>query len=180
MAESPREHEPLQSDPVVEGNETAAKREVLFAAVLNEVTRWQEIIKDPKVRQAATAAMRTLANIGISFADAVPFAGEVPSWLADLGKFTDRWAQVIGLSTDLTPDVSKEVAVGSEILEAYSGTAFPSHAFETTLQIKADWPRIVEGFKRLKELWSKEQADYRAHQPEIDGAIAEFVNEEAT
>lgn len=180
MAESSREHEPVQSDPVVEGNEAVAKREMLFAAVLNEVTRWQEIIKDPKVRQAATAALRTLANIGISFADAVPVAGEVPSWLADLGKFTDRWARVIGLSTDLTPDVSKQVAVGSEMLEAYSGTAFPSHAIETTLQIKADWPRLVEGLNRFKELWSEERADYHAHQPEIEDAIAEFVNEEAT
>ena len=175
MAESLFEEEstPLSSSP--EGNEALGEqKEVLFAAGVNETSRWQAIARDPKIQEAAMAGVRTIINTGISVADAFPIVGEIPSWAADAGKITDKWARVLGFSTDLTPDVSKAVAIGSEALEAYSGTAAPSHAIETTMQLQKDWPRITEGFGRLHQIWSEEAGDYQENQTEIDGAIAEF------
>src|SRR5687767_11834193 len=115
MPESPAEKEPLEAANGSESNEAIGEQqEVLFAAGVNEMSRWWAIARDPKVQEAALAAGRTLVNAGISVADAFPIVGEIPSWAADAGKVVDKWARTLGFSTDLTPDVSAAVAIGSE------------------------------------------------------------------
>lgn len=181
MTESFPERElPLPESGGEDNEQVRAEQEAtLFAVVIYAMQRWSRAITDPEISVAAKAAVRTLANLGISTMDTVPIAGEGVSWLADIGKFTDSWAQRLGVSTDLTPDVSKRVAVGSEILEAFTASVGPSHMVETALQFKADWPRLRRGFERFLELLQGEQDDYKRH-PEIDTAIDEFVNKEKT
>lgn len=98
---------------------------------------------DDTQREGQWALVRTIINFIIVAADFVPFLGEIPSWLADAGKF-------FGKKTDLTPDVSKTFAVATELIEPFTGTTFPSHIFETLLQLSFDWPRI-------KAVWQTRQ-----------------------
>lgn len=107
-----------------------------------------EMLKDEKVKTALLAAMRTLLNVGISVADAFPGVGEVVSTVADVAKLTPL---------DLSPDVSKFVAWGSEALELFTAGAMPSHAIETTWQFVKDVPRMKAGLERAKEIWQAHQ-----------------------
>ena len=81
----------------------------------------------------------------ITFADMTFLLGEIPSWLADIGK-------LFGKRTDLTPDVSIKIALGSELIEFLTYTIFPSHSIETVLQLRHDVPRIRAAWRRYKEL----------------------------
>jgi hypothetical protein len=47
------------------------------------------ILEDKKAREAFYAFLRTLANLGISVADAFPGIGELPSWAADGVNFSN-------------------------------------------------------------------------------------------
>lgn len=137
--------------------------------VLNHWERIKETWRDENVRDSLKAAGRTVANVGVSIVDMVPGAGDAVSWAADVGKLRQE--------TDLTPDVSKKVAWSSEALEAVTGGAAPSHAIETAVQLKYDVPRMKRGYERLREIWTTENRDYAAHQPEIDQALETFAVE---
>ena len=152
--------EDLELDETEGGNETLGHQ-------LNKVSRVVELYKDPTVRDAAKALLRTVLNVGISIVDAVPGIGDFISWLADAGKISSK--------TDLTPDVSKFAAWGSEALELGSMGFFPSHAVETVLQYRHDHARLAEGWRRVKEILSSEQRDYEQHRPQIDTAINTFL-----
>ncbi|MCC6710867.1 MAG: hypothetical protein IT416_00755 [Candidatus Pacebacteria bacterium] len=108
-----------------------------------------KMLQDEKVRVALLAVTRTVLNIGISVVDVFPGIGEVVSLGADLAKLT---------KFDLTPDVNKGWAWGTEIIELFTGGVFPSHAIETTMQFIKDFPRIKEGAKRAKKIWEAHQA----------------------
>jgi hypothetical protein len=104
-----------------------------------------KMIQDKEVRVALSALARSLLNIGISIVDVVPGIGDVISVGADVAKLTEF---------DLTPDVGKGIAWGSEILEFFTGGAMPSHAIETTIQMVKDVPRIVKGLKKAEKIWN--------------------------
>ncbi len=89
--------------------------------------------KTNKEKEREYAIWRTAINMGIIIFDLfpIPFAGEVVNIAADIGKF-------IGL--DLTPDVSKTVAVSATVTDVIPFV--PSHAIDTLLQLKADWKRL--------------------------------------
>jgi hypothetical protein len=103
-----------------------------------------KMIQDKEVRVAITALTRALLNIGISAIDVIPGIGEVVSGAADVAKLTEF---------DLTPDVGKGIAWGSEIFEIITGGAMPTHVFETTIQIIKDMPKIVKGLKKAEKIW---------------------------
>lgn len=118
--------------------ENASENKMLFS----------EMLKDEKVKEAIAALVRTCLNLGISLVDFIPAIGDAVSWSADLAKMT---------KFDVTPDVSKAVAWGSEGLEALTAGVFPSHAIEGTFQFLKDYPRIKEGIERAKEIWQAHQ-----------------------
>jgi len=132
---------------------------------MNQVERYKKIVDDKQVQEAAKAAARTAINAGIVIADFVPAAGDAVSWTADVMKFSKY---------DLTPDVSKKIAIGSEVLEAFSAGMAPSHAIEGVLQLRKDLPRMREGFAKLKEIWTEEQDDYANNREDIDAAVTIF------
>jgi hypothetical protein len=109
--------------------------------------------EDHEVHEAMIALLRTCINFLLSFIDLIPFAGEAISWLADLAKLIRFFSKRIGWNVpiDLTPDVSLLVAMGTEIPDVLFGTAIPSHLVETVLQLKADWPRIQKGLKKIQQ-----------------------------
>lgn len=92
-------------------------------------------------------------------------AGEALSWMADALKSRKvRWLvnRTIGIDPDLTPDVSRNIAWGSEIAEIVAGV--PTHLLETGMQFKADW-------KRTKKVLESRTSQDRA---EISDASREF------
>lgn len=126
----------------------------------------QEIWQDEEARVALVAAGRLLINLGISLADFIPGFGDVFSWGADLLKWT---------RLDLSPDVSKKIAVGSELSEVLGG-AVPSHFIETFIQLGYDIPRMKKGLKRAQEIWTAHQKAINS--PEVQDAAAVFASEE--
>lgn len=197
------EEEVQPEDQKVEGkepeNEEAKKAKRLLA-----IEKLRVIWKDPVTREAFWAIVRTFVNVGISVADAFPGLTEAFSWGADLIKIVKTIRKkhveakkkqkdsgddaVLNLFSKLdpSPDVGVGIATSTEVLEVFTGTAFPSHIVETTLQLGHDFPRIIEGFKRLKEIMgvetieelrklaNEELEDYQQHQGEIDEAITKF------
>jgi len=121
-----------------------------------------KMVQDEKVRTALVALTRTLLNIGISVVDVIPGIGEVVSIGADLAKLT---------KFDLTPDVSKGIAWGSEILELFTGGTFPTHVIETTFQVIKDIPRIKVGLKKAKEIWSAHRAVVKSEKVQKAAAV---------
>jgi len=166
MNRLPIEHLPLPDFPPPE----------TLARAFSGESRLRLIWEDEEVRRAALAALRTAVNIGISLADVVPALGEFPGWVADAGKVMTAVGRTFGvdLRLDLTPAVSKKVALGSELLEIPTLTVFPPNGIETSLQLKADWPTLQAGFQRAKEIWQNEAIDYAANRAEIDGALEVF------
>ena len=197
------EEEAQPEDQKVEDKEPG-KKEAKKAKRLLDTEKLHLIWADPVTRQAFWAILRTFVNTGISVADAFPGLPEAFSWGADLIKIVKniRKKQVeakkkqkdsgddellnLFSKLDTSPDVGVGIATSTEVLELFTGTAFPSHIFETTLQLKHDFPRIIDGFKRLKEikgvetieelrkLANEELEDHQQHQEEIDEAIARF------
>ncbi|HEU4985166.1 MAG TPA: hypothetical protein VFT58_05950, partial [Nitrososphaera sp.] len=100
----------------------------------------KEILANKDVRAGAKATVRTVINLGITAADFFPGIGEAASWAADAGKF-------VGL--DLTPNVPKWLAVGSELLEFPTAGLAPSHAIETGMQLWHDRKVIRAGWLAL-------------------------------
>lgn len=144
---------------------------------LAETGKWTEVLQAEEVQEALKAVLRALANAGISLADVVPIAGEIPSIGADVGKTVNRLLRVFGVRhnfSDLTPDVPWLAAHGTEGLEIFTGTAAPTHLVETLWQFKADIPRIKEGIRTAKEIRSKGYDSYLANKAEIDDAIDAF------
>jgi len=132
----------------------------------------EEIKSDPDLVEGKEAALRTVSNTAISIADTVPGFGELASWGADLAKVWARYdyekrredavkngedPDEVELSKiDLTPDVSVKIAVLTELLELLTGGLVPSHAIETGLQLKADWPKLKKAAEKLQVEYRKQ------------------------
>lgn len=178
------------------------------AQYLNSGEKLRATLNDPITKEAFFALLRTLINVGISVVDLVPGIGELPSWVADAIKVTkeakkksvlrrskddesksenDFWQKI-----DPTPDVPVWIALGSEATEAVSGSVFPSHAIESSVQlIGYDLARITAGLERLKEIWGEDKGketiknigqqaeyeirDYRQNQMQINQAMQAFA-----
>lgn len=123
-----------------------------------------KMLRDEQVRESLAAVIRTLLNVGVSVIDAIPGIGEVVSLGVDAAKLT---------AFDLTPDVGIGVAWGSEILELFTGGAFPSHIVETSFQFVKDYPRMKEGLNRAKEIWTAHQAAIKTEK--VQNAAAVFA-----
>lgn len=136
----------------------------LFTKNHNGEFLFMTMLKDEKVKESLKAAVRTLANVGITLVDFIPGIGDVVSLGADLLKWT---------KFDITPDVSKEIAVGSEALEPFFGGALPTHAIEGGLQLWKDVPRLKEGMQRAKEIWTAHKN--AVNSPEVTQAAAVFA-----
>lgn len=178
------------------------------AQYLSSGEKLRATLNDPIAKEAFFALIRTLINVGISVVDLVPGIGELPSWVADAIKVSKE-AKKKGIQQrsknekseptnnlwqkiDPTPDVPVWIALGSEATEALSGSVFPSHAIESSVQlIGYDLARITAGLERLKEIWGEnkgeetiknigqqaenELADYRQNQVQINQAIQAFA-----
>jgi len=78
------------------------------------------------------------------------------------------------------------IASGSEAVDLAFGSVIPSHAVETLMQLKHDWPRIKDGLEKIKEIMGtqtleelkiiadKELNDYQENKDEIDQALGTF------
>lgn len=151
--------------------EDESTREVVEAITYTErLNRLLEITKDPEVQKGLEALLRTGVNGGISVADLFPVVGEVASWTADACKLVARQFDIKML--DSSPDVSLNVALGSELLELCTGGIMPSHVIETTLQLRADWPRMKTAYEKIKTIWSKRQQELT--DPDVQAAIDTF------
>lgn len=117
-------------------------------------SRVRRLYDDPVTRKGGEALTRTAINAGIVVADVFPGVGDALSWGADAAKVVGRMFNISAI--DLTPDVSAHWAVWTEVLEFCSGGLFPTHAIESSMQFKADWPRMKEGFKRAREIWQND------------------------
>ena len=141
-------------------------------AETHRVELFKLILSDPELQEGVKAVARTLANAGISAVEwGVPLLGEAGSMGADAAKalaFMVRRLKML----DLTPDVSKKVAIGSELLEPVTLSLFPSHSLETSLQFKADVPRIVSAMKKLSTVMAGRQRELS--QPQVIEAIDTF------
>jgi hypothetical protein len=126
----------------------------------------KNIAADETVREGLKAVFRTLMNSGIAAADTYPIVGDIISWGADAGKVFN--------TTDLTPDVPKSVAWGTELAEPFTGGVLPSHIIETVMQFSHDKPRIIAAWKRCEELLKQEDTDYTTNKTEIDKAADTF------
>jgi len=128
----------------------------------------QTALEDPVLKEGSEAAFRTVANTLISIADLFPGIGDAASWGADVAKVYSRIkykkeqaeAVVAGKDPkkirmsklDLTPDVSVEVAVLTELLEFVSIGFLPTHAIEGGIQLYADWPKLKKAALKLREM----------------------------
>jgi hypothetical protein len=130
---------------------------------------FMSMLKDKKVQESLKAAVRTLANVGITLVDFIPAIGDAVSIGADLLKLT---------KFDITPDVSKKVAWGSEVLEIFSGGVLPTHAIEGGMQLRKDWPRFKEGAQRVREIWKAHKN--AVNSPEVTQAAAVFAQPKNT
>ena len=122
---------------------------------------------DPAIREGAEASLRTAINTAIAVADMFPGVGMAASWGADAAKVWARFkymedrakalaegkdpSKVKMSPVDLTPDVSVEVALGTELLELVSMDMMPTHAIESAMQLKHDLPRIKKAAKKLRD-----------------------------
>jgi hypothetical protein len=188
------------------------KKEARKARRLLTEEKIRLILEDKDCKQAFYAFLRTLANLGIGVVDAFPGIGELPSWAADAVKILkvarakniegkkkenppskdskeDEELKNFWKKLDTSPDVSIGIATVTEGLDAILGTGLPSHLlFETPLQFKADYPRIKEGLKKIKEIMGaktieelqtmagKELRDYQENQSDIDQALETFTS----
>ncbi len=141
-------------------------------SLFERLRRIKDIIADPEVRTAGKAAFRTLANAGITVGEMIPGIGELGSWAADAGKLAASASKRLrGL--DLTPDVSKTIAIGSElVLEPVSGGLLPTHVIEGSLQLRADWPRLKAGYEKVRNIWQGRQKELAS--PEVQEAMSVF------
>ncbi len=202
-------YQPINYDQFADKEDLTNKEEVIDDKKKQRLIGGEKmrlILEDKKAREAFYAFLRTLANLGISVADAFPGIGELPSWAADGVKFLkiarakniDRkkeknkqsseqeesknfWARI-----DLSPDVPVWIASGSEAVDLAFGSVIPSHAVETLMQLKHDWPRIKDGLEKIKEIMGtqtleelkiiadKELNDYQENKDEIDQALGTF------
>jgi hypothetical protein len=145
-------------------------------------SKWRRLIDamtDPEVKRAAGAAFRTIANAGIAALDMIPVAGDTASLSADALKYA-KYIKYFGRKLkldklDLTPAVSRKIALGSEAAEFATVGFLPTHAIEGFLQLKRqDWGLMKNGLKRAREILSGEQQRYRQN-PEIEEAVQTFL-----
>ncbi len=132
-----------------ERNENADQmiRELSYYETMKRLIR---IAQDPECRKGLEALLRTITNGSISVADMVPGAGDTASWVADACKFIACRTGIKLL--DLTPDVAEWKAYASEAGEFVTFGMFPSHIVESTLQFKADLPRLRAARERVKKI----------------------------
>ena len=122
------------------------------------------MLKDEEIKESLKAVGRALLNIGISIVDFFPVIGDFISLTADVAKWT---------KFDITPDVSKTIAVGSEGLELVSGGVLPTHAIETIIQISHDVPKIKKGLEKTKKIWAAHEKAVNSKQ--VKDAVAVFA-----
>lgn len=136
------------------------------------LARVKEIAKDPDAKEGFKATGRLFLNLGISAADLIPVVGEAVGWTADALKFVPK--------LDLTPDVSKTVAIGSEALEFMGAGAVPTHAIETVFQAAADqkagkFEAASDAVAYLITGKPEYSSDLAKNKPKLDKAAAEFA-----
>lgn len=122
----------------------------------------RERFTDAEVSEAKRAVSRTMINLFIGVADAIPVGpGEGPSWVADTLKALKylgakmrtraKWlSKIFPEWFDLTPDVSLQEAVYTEGYEFISFGFVPSHLiFEFRHQFQHDCPRLVKFLEKV-------------------------------
>lgn len=162
-----------------------------LAQIMLTQGRLRALWNDETTREALWAGARTVLHAGISISDFFPGIGEVISGGADilksmhrLGQFTEYWLGKNLLPVpDLSPGVSWKVAVGSEILEPFTGGLAPTHLAEFYYVLRHDKPLLKAGREKwrkakhvlqiLQDKLKSEQSD--AGRPDIVAAIETFV-----
>ena len=148
------------------------------AEQISMLTRLDMLRSDPKVREATRAATRTGVNALIVVFETIPGIGEAGSVTAEVLKGLRRASLIRGSDRlrkiDLLPDVSMKIALLSEVLEAPTGTAFPSYVIPALVQLKHDFPRMVDGVKRAREIIKSQAEDCIENREEIGEAAEAF------
>lgn len=128
-------------------------------------------------QKGAEATLRAVINTGISLADTIPVFGEIASWGADIAKIVEDFRYkrrrkeakkrgedpdlVVREKFNLTPDVPTWVAVGTEVLEFFTGGFFPSHAIETTWQLAYDAKDIYRALRAARRVLNEAEEQHR-------------------
>jgi hypothetical protein len=171
--EKPQSLPPIQEiPPVIESPSIIAEEMILKS-------RWERLSADPRVLKGMQALARTLANAGITIADIVPGAGDILSWSADVLKFIGPHLNRFGIpNLDLTPTVSKKVAITTELFEFGTFGITATHIIETLLQLtREDWKNIKEALKAMGEILAEENERRRKDKRQIDEAMKVFKKE---
>lgn len=160
-------------NPEVDGGaeEETGQETAKSVSAIERVRRLEKIARDPEVYQGMTAFLRTAVNVGITGADFGSGVGDVFSWGADAAKGVGRKLNISLLDT--TPDVSLLAAVITEPAEVFTGGLASTHAFESMLQARADWPRMKVAYEKLKAIWHGR--DKVVHTPEVAAALQTFA-----
>jgi hypothetical protein len=159
-----------------ENIETDNKPEEIGKSIHLEA-KWKRLITNKDIHKGVAALIRTVANVGISFADKVPVAGEVVSWGADAWKFVTPALKKLGLpELDLTPSVKKWEAVTTEAAEFIGFGAMPTHWVETIMQLKReDLPALKAALEAYRQIMAAEKTEYDGNKEKVDEAINTFI-----
>ncbi len=161
MRRAGRQKVNLEKEPREEGGPVEIRgRTIRFFKTLGGAARDKE---------AQKIFLRTGVNAAATAAEFIPFVGNIPSWLLDFLKMFEGY--------DSTPDVPKWVAWGTELFEGIelsSGIPVPTHAIETTMQLKVDVPRMIEIVKSARDQADQGLGDYQANEGDIRGAMDVF------
>lgn len=141
-----------------------------FQATKDALTR---LASEPVIKEAKYAALRTTVNGAIAAIDLVPVIGSVFSMGATAAKMVKRLHQLKKLGkmlprkpgepskADLTPDVPLLVSATLKGVELVVGSWVPlvsMHAIEAALQLRKDWPRMRDGYRRVRDVAAEQLA----------------------
>ncbi len=136
-----------------------------------QVATWLEVLRDPAVLDGVAAVTRTLLNLGLTLADFLP--GGLGDAISDIPagvlKVTGPVIKALtGLNPDLTPAISKKLAVTAEgglaPLEAATGGTLPTYGFLAFTQFKRQDLGLIKGaFRKIKALRSGDSSDAAIH-----------------
>jgi hypothetical protein len=153
-----------------EAQELERQIKSLQRVIEKAVAAGNKLLEDPVISEGAKASARTVINLLIAVADAMPEVGGMATWGADAAKAWSRYehakrvAEVVAKGgdpksvkpspIDLIPDVNMKLAIGTDLAELATADLVPAHIATGALQLTHDWDRIRKMTVRLREHWN--------------------------
>ena len=144
----------------------AKQAQELARALIWDRALRHKLERDPEAREGLEALKRSSKNAFIIMADVLPAVGSVVHWSADILKLSRR--------RDMTPDVSKLTAWGTNIIDVLTLDTIPSYWIQAVLQFRKDLPRLKKLLGLIREIRRQEMEDYKRSKSEIDSALDQF------